>query len=101
MKTLSWNVYEVTTMETSINGVMFRGRLRKLGLMNEVDILTENASDKDNCVRFALLNECKLNLFTEYISSIAPDSKIELVLEKVSNPVLSKLKVNIEDRYNL
>jgi hypothetical protein len=101
MKMLDWNVYEVTTKETSINGVMFRGRLRKLGLVNEVDILAENASDKDNCVRFALLDESKFDLFSEYILTVVPDSKIELVLEKVSNPVLSKLKVNIEGRYNL
>jgi len=101
MTILNWNVYEITTEIVLINGVMLRGRLRKLGLENEVDILTENASDKENCVRFALLDNKDLPIFSEYITSIIPDSKIDLVLENVKNPVLSKLKVNIEDRYSL
>ena len=35
------------------------------------------------------------------LNSILSDVNINLVLENVPNPVLSKLKVNIEDRYKL
>ena len=101
MQLLEWNIYEITTEKTLIKGVMFRGRLRKLGLINGVVVLAENATDKDNCVRFALLDEANLHLFEEYILNVVPDSKIENVLKKIKNPVLSKMKVNIEDRYDL
>jgi len=101
MQILNWYIYEVTTEQTSIKGVMFRGRLRKLGLKNNVNILAENASDKENCVRFALLEEPSFGIVAEYIKDIAPDSKIELIARDVSNPVLSKMKVNIETRYTL
>jgi hypothetical protein len=101
MKILNWYIYEVTAEKTSINGVRFRGRLRKLGLINQINLLTENASDRDNCVRFALLNKADLDLFSNYIISIVPDANIKMVLENVANPVLSKIKVNTEDRYQL
>lgn len=75
--------------------------LRKFGLTNQINILTENASDKENCVRFALLEESLLCIVADYIKGAAPDSEIELIAKDVSNPVLSKMKVNIETRYTL
>ena len=101
MTILNWDVYEINTKASTIKGVMLRGRLRKLGLESQVNILVENASDKENCVRFALLDKKQLHLFSEYIIGIITDSKIDIVLSDVKNPVLSKLKVNVEDRYSL
>lgn len=80
---------------------MLRGRLRKCALEKEIDFLTENASDKENCVRFALHDDKELSLFTTYLKSIIPDVHIECVESNGANPVLSKLKVNDESRYTL
>jgi len=99
MEILSWNIYQITANETLIKGVMLRGKLRKLALEKNTNLLVENASDLENCVRFALLSENEPSLFMKYINSVIPDSKITLVSENVKNPVLSKLKVNLESRY--
>ncbi|MBT6773860.1 hypothetical protein HOA91_00670 [Candidatus Woesearchaeota archaeon] len=37
----------------------------------------------------------------EFLNNLLPDATIELVRENVPHPVLSKLKVNIEDRYTI
>jgi len=98
---LSWDIYEITTEETLINGVMLRGRLRKLGLENNLNILCENASDIENCVRFAILTDEDPNTVTDYLNSITSDARVKLVMAAVQNPVLSKLKVNKSERYSL
>lgn len=41
-KLLSWDIYEIHTEETPINGVMLRGRIRKLWLEKWINILAEN-----------------------------------------------------------
>ncbi len=96
-----WNIYEIVTESTSIHGIMLRGRIRKFALENQIELLTENATDKNNCVRFALVNNDKLNLVNDFIKDIVPDAIIILILESISNPVLSKLKVNKEERYSI
>lgn len=53
---LKWNIYEISTDKTSITGAMFRGRIRKLGLENNFNVLVENAEDIENRVRFAIIN---------------------------------------------
>ncbi len=50
----SWDICEVNTDETPIKGVMLRGRIRKFAIKNNLDLLTENASDTENTVRFAV-----------------------------------------------
>ncbi len=60
----NWDIYEITTENTPIHGVMFRGRIRKYAIENEIELLTENAND-------------------------------------IENAVLSKLKVNKEERYSI
>ncbi|HEX6258910.1 MAG TPA: hypothetical protein VFZ48_05520 [Candidatus Saccharimonadales bacterium] len=98
---LNWNIYQITTETTEIHGVMLRGRIRKLGLEHGFNVLCENASDIENCVRFAVLNEEEAKLTKDYLQRIIPDVSVELVAENVKNPVLSKLKVNKEERYIL
>jgi hypothetical protein len=96
-----WDVYEITTQSSAINGVMLRGRIRKLGIDNGFNVLAENTSDKENGVRFAVLNKNDAETVTSYIHDILNDADVKLVMKSIANPVLSKLKVNIESRYKI
>lgn len=98
---IKWDIYEIRTKSVPVAGVMLRGRIRKFCLKNNRNVLVENTQDIKKSVRFAIPvgeNPANINL---YLSKILPDVKIELVRENIANPVLSKLKVNIEDRYTL
>lgn len=98
---MTWDIYEIRTAETEIHGVMLRGRIRKLGLEQGFNVLCENATDKEKCVRFALLHGEGVKPVEDYLMIIIPDVVVELVGEDIVNPVLSKLKVNKEERYTL
>lgn len=98
---LMWDIYEIYTAQTEIHGVMLRGRIRKLGLEQGFNVLCENATDEEKCVRFAVLRSEDAELVTDYLKRIIPDVTVELVAEGISNPMLSKLKVNKEERYTL
>src|SRR6266567_3782863 len=98
-KLLTWNIYNIHTDTTEIHGVMLRGRIRKLGLEQDFNVLCENATDEDRCVRFAVLHGEDSIIIIDYLKRIIPGVKAGLILENVKNPVLSKLKVNKEDRY--
>lgn len=100
------DIYEITPDNTIIHWVMFRGTIRKLCLQNDIAVLLENASDKENTVRFALLSNLEnfkqsLDIINKYIYTKIPDANIKQVLSQVPNPVLSKLQVNQEERYTL
>ena len=98
---LTWNIYEITTKESTIKGVMLRGRIRKFALSKNFNLLVENATDKENCVRFALLDETLLEKTIAFIKMHISDVDIVLIEENVKNPVLSKIKVNKEERYTI
>lgn len=98
---ITWDIYEIRTAKTEIHGIMLRGRIRKFGLQNKRNVLCENASDTENCVRFALLHGESPDDFTDYLKSIIPDVEVTLAATNLANPVLSKLKVNKEERYTL
>lgn len=98
---LLWDVYEITSKESSLNGVMLRGRIRKLGIIKSFNVLAENTEDTENSIRFAVLNKESADTVQVYIKSIIEDAVIELKLRAVPNPIISKLKVNIESRYTL
>jgi len=53
-KLIYWDIYEIQTKETPIRGVMLRGRIRKLYLEKERNVLVENTQDKEKSVRFAI-----------------------------------------------
>ncbi len=57
--------------------------------------------DINNTVRFAVLTDEEADRIKTYLASILNDVQIESKLVDISNPVLSKLKVNIESRYTL
>ena len=101
MDLIKWDIYEITTKKTPINGVMLRGRLRKFYLEKKKNLLTENTQDIEASVRFAVFSGESIEDVKNYLESIIPDISIEKVMESIPNPVLSKLKVNIEDRYTL
>lgn len=98
---IEWNIYEITTKQSLIHGVMLRGRIRKFSLENNIELLVENATDKINCVRFALCDVVNFDLVAGFVENIITDSTISIVLSNIKNPVLSKLKVNKEDRYSI
>ena len=100
-KLICWDIYEIATEQTSINEVMFRGRIRKLGLERWENILTENTQDEKGRVRFAIFHGEDPLYIIQYLKKIIPDITIQLVMESIKNPVLSKLKVNKEERYTL
>jgi acylphosphatase len=99
MKLLKWDIYEISSKDR-IHGVKFRGRIRKYGLLNEINVLTENATDADNSVRFAVISGTDVTGLKKQIKNMAKCS-IKLVKKGVVNPVLSKMRVNIEDRYEI
>lgn len=98
---LTWDIYEITTESSPIKSVMLRGRIRKFSLENNISLLTENASDADNTVRFAIIHKEDPTNIISFIKSLVDDSSVVLIKEALPNPVLSKMKVNIEDRYTI
>lgn len=100
-KLLKWHIYEITTDGELVNGVKLRGRIRKFGITQGFNVLAENATDIENCVRVAMLDQQHADKVISFVRSLIPGAKIELISESVINPVLSKIKVNLEDRYEI
>ena len=100
-KLLNWRVYDISAETSSLNGVMLRGRIRKLGIEKGFNVLAENTEDRENGVRFAVLTESDADIVKSYLIAIADDISVNLLESNVINPVLSKLQVNIESRYQL
>jgi len=98
---IKWDIYEISSVSTNIEGVMLRGRIRKFALLNNINLLAENASDEEKKVRFAIIEDTDASKIINKIKEMIPDSEIKLIKQKVPNPVLSKLKVNLEERYTL
>ena len=98
---LKWNIYEITAKKSSLNGVKLRGRIRKFGLESGINVLVENTEDITNGVRFATLSVEDGERVGKYVKSVIGDAEIKLVNADVVNPVLSKLKVNLKERYAL
>lgn len=77
---------------------MLRGRLRKFANGEGENLLVEN-DEEGNVVRFALLTGRDSAKVVAYITSIIPSARIVAVKHAIPNPVLSKLKVNQDERY--
>lgn len=99
--TIKWDIYEIQSDADALHGVMLRGRIRKFTIENGIVCLAENASDKENTVRFGLLAHTEPTKLTDFIQKLIPGAVVAKVLDSVENPVLSKLKVNDLSRYNL
>ncbi len=100
---LYWDIYQVNSATQNLLGVKFRGTVRKFAIENDFVLLAENAQDEENTVRFALVENTYepklLQQITDFIRSIIHDAEIKQVLDKVPNPILSKLKNNDISRY--
>lgn len=102
MALLLWEVYEVTS-KNDLQGVMFRGKLRKFALGKEINLLAENDELNKNCVRYATLRQENVDqaVLVNFIKEkIDGDVQIKYI-GFFQNPVLSKLKVNEEKRYSI
>jgi hypothetical protein len=100
MKLIKWHIYEISSSE-SVNGVMLRGRIRKLGIEEGFNLLAENTEDIPNRLRFAVIEKSDAEKVINYLRKILSDVDIQHVMDDVENPILSKMKVNIAERYKL
>lgn len=98
---IKWDIYEISAVSANLEGVMLRGRIRKFALLNNINLLTENASDEEKKVRFAVFENTDASKIINKIKEMISDSEVKLIRQKIPNPVLSKLKVNLEERYTL
>lgn len=80
---------------------MFRGRVRKYALSLQQNLLVENSETGEEEVHFAIPMGDNPEKIINYITKIIPNAHIEIISEKIPNPVLSKLKVNDDSRYTL
>lgn len=99
---LEWDIYEINS-EEKIHSVKFRGRIRKFGLLNNINVLAENVDlkDGDNKVRFAVLNNEDAGKISGFVKILFPSAEVSLILSSVRNPVLSKLQINNGERYKI
>ena len=95
------DIYELSSEKNKITWVRVRWRTRKFCLENNITIILDNTTDKEWCVRFWVPTWYSIEKIESFLKTIIDDSHIELVLEKIKNPVLSKLNVNDESRYNI
>lgn len=100
-KLIKWDIYEISSESSKLEGVMLRGRIRKFATLNNMNLLVENASDKENVVRYAILSGDDNSRVSNKIKEMIKDSKTKIITKGVINPVLSKLKVNIDERYKI
>lgn len=98
---IHWDAYEIRCDEAELHGVKLRGRIRKFTIEQQISCLVENASDEMNVVRFALPVGAEVMAVEEFIRTLVPEVQVIQVLENVPNPVLSKLKVNDPNRYEI
>lgn len=96
-----WDVYEVWSNIHALQGVMLRGRIRKHTLASGITCLVENAVDKENVVRFCIGHNTNSKEVTDFIQKMWPESVVTKVLSGTPNPVLSKMQVNDESRYEI
>lgn len=98
---LNWDIYEIRCDCETLHGVKLRGRIRKYAIDSEITCLVENASDEENVVRFALTAGSSAKSVSNFARSILPEAVVTESLKNVPNPVLSKLKVNDQTRYEI
>lgn len=98
-----WDIYQVNSETQNLIGVKFRGTLRKYSIEKDIVLIAENAQDKENTVRFALIidtyEKVILDEIIDFIKTIIIDAVVEKVLSNTPNPILSKLKNNDLSRY--
>ena len=97
---LEWDMYEIFSDTIALHGVKCRGKLRKCALLNNINLLAENAQDKENTVRFVVLKGEDISFLQEFINKTFSNPSLSKV-GTFYNPILSKLKSNDEARYTI
>ncbi len=98
---IEWDMYEVSSEKHPLTGNMVRGRLRKFCLGRSINVLVENTQDKEARIRFAVISGTDISLIKEFFKNLFNDVLIKRVFEKIKNPILAKIKCNIEERYTI
>ncbi len=80
---------------------MLRGRIRKLCLQNNINVLAENSADTPGELCFAVLENQDISIIKEYLKTLFEDIKIEPLTKQHPNPILTKIQLNFEDRYDI
>lgn len=68
-KLIKWDIYEIKTETTPINGLMLRGRIRKFYLEKNRNVLVENIEDIENSVCFAIPTNEDSSEINKYVLS--------------------------------
>ncbi|HSX16257.1 MAG TPA: hypothetical protein VLF40_05675 [Candidatus Saccharimonadales bacterium] len=90
---LTWDVYDIGHVDESLIGISLRGRLRKHAVREGLNLLVDNATHAENCVRFAVLADESIAAQQGFVEQAVPGATIERRLQGVVNPVLSKLSI--------
>jgi undecaprenyl pyrophosphate synthase len=77
------DIYEIGSKNSSLNGVMLRGRIRKLCLENQRNVLVENTEDLEKQVRFAVPVGEDVELIIDYLRKIISDVQVKKVEEDI------------------
>jgi len=75
-------------------GVDFCGRLREFSINQSLNLLVDNATDKENIVRFAVVIGQKIDVLLDFINGIVQDAEVKLSYPSIKNPALSNMWVN-------
>lgn len=94
-------MYTISSHASALTGVMLRGRIRKLCLLEEVNIIIDNSGDVPGEVTFAVEHGMDISFIHEYLKSIIDDVAVTLLATSIPNPIVTKAQVNLEDRYEL
>jgi len=89
-----WDVYEMDSSLSRLHHVKCRRRIRNFGIKNNFDVLSENAVDKENVVRIAVVHGQDIHSLKDYLAEEFEDIEITKIESGISNPVLSKWKIN-------
>ncbi len=89
-----WDVYEISSFNVKLHGVKCRRRIRNFGIKSNIDVISENAVDKENVVRFAVISKTDVSKLIDFVYGQFGDVKIENIARAIKNPVLSKWKIN-------
>lgn len=98
---MEWDIYEVNSKQHALTGNRVRGRLRKFAVQHNINLLVENTQDGEPRIRFAVISETDITLIQDFLRRLFDDIQIEVVLRNVKNPVLSRIRVNMDNRYTI
>lgn len=89
-----WDVYEISSSNVKLHGVKCRRRIRNFGIKERFNVIVDNATDKENVVRFAIISDTEISGLINFIREQLGNVEIENIAQSIKNPILSKWKVN-------